>query len=455
MDKNKINKTTFYKKYNNLISTDYDYDTLYNYLEFGQYPIQNPTPEQIAYYDLKYKHFKIGRTRNKIITYEIPEKKIKLQVIQPSTVQDVIDEEYKKKDDLALGKGIKLFYKLLQSKYIGITRDNVDEYLKNSPEYSLNSSFSNRLNKPIIAKKPNALWCIDLIDMGLELTPINNGYRYILSIIDTFTRFVYLEKLKFKNAPTVASALERVINRNEVQPDAILSDNGTEFKAEFTDLLNELNIAHREIRTYTPQANGIAERSNREIRKIIKAIFIRHNTNQWYDRIREIEKIKNSTYHSTIKTTPSNVNNYNEDDADDYIEEIYNNVVEDAKTRLNKYKESEYKTGDKVIVSMAIVFSDVRRKMKAGLKKELIVLFMPHVFIIKSVIQAKNSLERKRYTLKSVNENTYLRSPNSNEYTRVYASDLKTVNVDDFDMTIDEALNLNGCERRATDLRIV
>ena len=103
---NKINKTTFFKKFNNIVSSQYDYDVLYNYLEFGQYPTHISELDQKAIYDERYKYFKIGKSRLKKITFEF--KDLNLEVIPFSRVEETIDLEYKK--DTGLGKGIKLFY---------------------------------------------------------------------------------------------------------------------------------------------------------------------------------------------------------------------------------------------------------------------------------------------------------------------------------------------------------
>ena len=448
----KINKTTFFQKFNNIVSSQYDYDVLYNYLEFRQFPQNVQSDDQKEAFKERYKYFKIGRTRNKIITFKYQD--LVLEVIPASRVEETIDSEYRK--DLGLGKGIKIFYKMIQSKYIGITRNDVDEYLSHNAEYNMNSTRKYNINKPILAKKTNDLWCVDLIDMGVELTPINNGYRYIMVIIDTFSRFCYVEALKQKTSENCAKALQTITSRNDVLPKAVLTDNGTEFKAEFNIWLDENNIKHRETRTYSPQANGIVERANKEIRKIIRALMIRYNTNQWKPMIRKVEEIKNSNFHSTIKATPKMINEYDADDEanTEFLNQMYETVKEDAKKRLEKYKVSDFEIGDKVLVSMSVIYSDFRRKIKAGLKKELVVFYEPRVYIIETILRPRTSLERKRYTLRLINTNMSLRSADSNEYARVYASDLKPCDIDEFDMTTDEALNLNGCKRLATDLKI-
>jgi len=64
-----------------------------------------------------------------------------------------------------------------------------------------------------------------------------HGFQYILSVIDSATRYLWLIPLRNKTAETVANALyEDVIARTSV-PSAILTDLGKEFTAEILDRL--------------------------------------------------------------------------------------------------------------------------------------------------------------------------------------------------------------------------
>jgi len=64
-----------------------------------------------------------------------------------------------------------------------------------------------------------------------------SGFQYILSVIDSATRYLWLLPLRNKTADTVATAIyEDVIARTSV-PSAILTDLGGEFTAEVMDRL--------------------------------------------------------------------------------------------------------------------------------------------------------------------------------------------------------------------------
>jgi len=79
------------------------------------------------------------------------------------------------------------------------------------------------------------------------------GFRYILSVVNSATRYLWLVPLKVKTADAVATALyEEVIVRTSV-PTAILSDRGGEFTGEVVQRVCErLGITHLKASGYRP-----------------------------------------------------------------------------------------------------------------------------------------------------------------------------------------------------------
>ena len=85
-----------------------------------------------------------------------------------------------------------------------------------------------------------------------------HGFQYILSVIDSATRYLWLIPLRNKTAETVANALyEDVIARTSV-PSAILTDLGKEFTAEILDrLYARLGITRLRTSGYHPQCERV------------------------------------------------------------------------------------------------------------------------------------------------------------------------------------------------------
>ena len=71
---------------------------------------------------------------------------------------------------------------------------------------------------------------LDLVDMRSQVVEYNGkSYRYILSLIDIFSRFHWLVPLQRKFASHVAFHLTRTFTEHE-PPDRLQTDNGVEFK---------------------------------------------------------------------------------------------------------------------------------------------------------------------------------------------------------------------------------
>ena len=54
------------------------------------------------------------------------------------------------------------------------------------------------------------IWAADLIDMP-ELSKDNNGLKYLLTVIDIFSKFVWIIPLKRKTGQEVANVFSRIL----------------------------------------------------------------------------------------------------------------------------------------------------------------------------------------------------------------------------------------------------
>ena len=78
--------------------------------------------------------------------------------------------------------------------------------------------------------QPNEQWQIDLMDMS-SLSRYNSGFRYVLIVIDVYSRYVWSRKLKTKSSIDVLKKFENVIDDENILPLTIHSDKGGEFSA--------------------------------------------------------------------------------------------------------------------------------------------------------------------------------------------------------------------------------
>lgn len=96
--------------------------------------------------------------------------------------------------------------------------------------------------KPITADRVNERCQIDLIDMKNDrIKEKDETYRYILTILDVFSRFLILRPLKRKTSGQIANELERIFSEHG-KPSLLQSDQGTEFKGRVKSVLQKNKI---------------------------------------------------------------------------------------------------------------------------------------------------------------------------------------------------------------------
>ena len=114
-------------------------------------------------------------------------------IIDPVEKNEVMQKIYDN-DRTGVGSGIVQFYHTVRRKYLNIFRNEVAEFLKRQKNYQLSRNTRHVINKPILADRPNSRWAIDLIDMQ-RYESKNRGYKYILTCIDHFSRYVWARPL--------------------------------------------------------------------------------------------------------------------------------------------------------------------------------------------------------------------------------------------------------------------
>ena len=131
-----------------------------------------------------------------------------------------------------------------------------------------------------------------------------HGFQYILSVIDSATRYLWLVPIKNKTAEAVATALyEEVIVRTSV-PSAILTDLGGEFTAEIMDRLYErLGITRLKTSGYRPQTDAKCERAHYSVHNMITK-FIEQDYKHWPSYLSAVSLAYNSTVHTSTNYAP-------------------------------------------------------------------------------------------------------------------------------------------------------
>ena len=141
------------------------------------------------------------------------------------------------------------------------------------------------------------------MDIIGELPMTKNKNRFILTIIDSATRWTEAIPLRNCDTVTVSEALCTIFSRFGF-PREILSDNGPQFTSVvMKQVMSTLGIKHKFSTPYHPQANGLCERVNSTIKaNLRKAAF--GSINDW-DRLLPITLFNiRSSPQETTKYTP-------------------------------------------------------------------------------------------------------------------------------------------------------
>ena len=146
--------------------------------------------------------------------------------------------------------------------------------------------------------------CVAVDTVG-PLPVAEDGSKYIIVIIDEFSRYTLLFSSKSTSALEAAHALHQTTGRFGLIG-SIMTDQGTQYaNAILDEYCSFWNISKRMSLPYRPQANGIVERANQEIMRHLRAIvFHRRVIDHWPVYLPMVELIVNSAYHSALGTAP-------------------------------------------------------------------------------------------------------------------------------------------------------
>ena len=105
----------------------------------------------------------------------------------------------------------------------------------------------------------------------LFLPETKNKYKYLLTIIDIWSKKCDFETIANKQPRTVLNAMLKIFKRGILkQPKAsIRTDSGTEFKSVFHKWLNDNGIFHRVAEPYRHQQMGNIEKLNYDLGRVI------------------------------------------------------------------------------------------------------------------------------------------------------------------------------------------
>lgn len=156
-----------------------------------------------------------------------------------------------------------------------------------------------------IIKGFDDLFQIDIADL-FRYSKQNRGYKYILVVIDCFSKYVWTYPLKTKTASEVSKAMEKILQKDGRVPRNLQSDNGKEFyNREFKKLMSRYNINHYS--TYSVKKASIVERVIRTLKSMLYKQFSLRGKYKWDDILETVTQNYNNRKHSMTGMKPAMV----------------------------------------------------------------------------------------------------------------------------------------------------
>lgn len=185
------------------------------------------------------------------------------------------------------------------------SKTDVLEYLRGQDSHTLHRRARRTFPRNVTyADNIDDCWQADLADFS-AIKEDNEGYTFILCVIDVFSRYAWTIPVKNKKATTVRDAFDALFQSTNRRPTRLLTDKGGELKNATLKLFlrqRDIEYAH----TNNPDTKcTIAERFIGTLRLWLQRIFT-HRENYQYVRevLQDVTYAYNHKVHRTLKMTP-------------------------------------------------------------------------------------------------------------------------------------------------------
>ena len=169
----------------------------------------------------------------------------------------------------------------------------------------------------------------------------NKGIKYLLTVIDVFSKYGWIVALKDKKTESVSLAFDHIFEKSKRKPEKLWTDKGSEFISKhFKDFLKKNNI--KLYHTENEEKSSIVERWNKTMKNKMWKMFSANNTVYW-DKLDKLVDDCNNTVHSSIEMTPTEASK--KENEKQVFANLYGDLI------YLKTKKPKFSIGDKVRIS--------------------------------------------------------------------------------------------------------
>lgn len=237
--------------------------------------------------------------------------------------------------------GLNSVYKEAKKRVSSIKISDVKKFLQLQDTYTLHKSARRNFSRnKTVALGIDSDWQADLCDLK-NLAKYNDGYKYILTVIDVLSKYAWAIPIKNKTPLATANGFRKILKSSGRKPWQLYTDKGGEFEGKgFQDLVKEYDF--RQVSSESPDVKAsVAERYNRTLKGRLWKYFTKNNSYRYIEGLPGLVHAINHSYHRSIKRRPVDVTVENE-------KEVWHTLY--GKKKLIK-PEFKFSVGDKVRIT--------------------------------------------------------------------------------------------------------
>jgi transposase InsO family protein len=284
-------------------------------------------------------------------------------VVTQDIVADILEEEFK---ELPPATGRIRFASYLKQRYVGgPSAPQVTAFLETNDLHQMyRQRRRSQRTKTTVAQAPFKQLSVDLTDI-----PKRGNYRYLLNVVDLFSKYAYSVPLVQKSGPIVAREIDKIFSLlpEGARPGVLKVDNGREFKnKEVKAVLDKTNTKFVFGLAGNALSQGAIESCNRTLKvNLVSETVYDKRVGTFGPALKRVVKQYNESVHSSTGFIPSQLNKPNLDPA--VIKAVLKNLNKKAAGRdVNARYQPPLVAGDKVRLEVGELLSAIKLEQKSG-----------------------------------------------------------------------------------------
>ena len=170
----------------------------------------------------------------------------------------------------------------------------------------------------------------------------NKGIKYLLTVIDAFSKYGWIVPLKDKKTESVSLAFDHIFKNGKRKPEKLWTDKGSEFISKhFKDFLKTHSIIL--YHTENEEKSSVGERWTKTMKNKMWKMFSANNNTVYWDKLDKLVDDYNNTVHSSIIMTPTEASK--KENENKVFANLYGDLI------YLKPKNPKFLIGDKVRIS--------------------------------------------------------------------------------------------------------